>query len=286
MTPVRPPLAPPRSVSGRNVIRARLARPHRRRARRRVRRDRGASTGRAFRHTTLARWPTTPPSPTARVCRPRPSSASAETSRGKRVIELGGGSNAVSLARLGARVLVVEPSPEEVTRGRREAEAADVRIEFHESDLADLGFATSGSVDLVISTGSLGHVDDISRVFRQVHRVLRQRQPFVLSLPHPLTAALEGGEVVLRRPYGTPPARTVSAYFTALAAGQLRRRRAARAGARRGHGARRAPAASPQARGLVGRCSAAAVSREHRWWSEATRSRAQRSGERRRRVGV
>lgn len=135
---------------------------------------------------------------------------------GRRVIELGSGANAVALARLGARVIVVDPSADEVAGGRRAAEEADVRIEFHHGDLADLGFATSGSVDLVLSTGSLGYVDDISRVFRQVHRVLRQRQAFVLAVPHPLTAALEGGEVVLRRAYGTPPARTVSAYFTAL----------------------------------------------------------------------
>jgi SAM-dependent methyltransferase len=135
---------------------------------------------------------------------------------GRRVIELGGGSNAVALARGGARVIVVDPSADQVATGRREAEAADVRIEFHLGDLADLGFATSASVDLVLSTGALGHVDDVSRVFRQVHRVLKPGHPFVLAVPHPLTAALEGGEVVLRRAYGTPPARTVSAYFTAL----------------------------------------------------------------------
>ena len=135
---------------------------------------------------------------------------------GRRVIELGGGQNAVALAHQGARVMVVDPSAEQVAAGRQAAEAADVRIEFHQSDLADLGFATSGSVELVLSTTALGDVDDVSRVFRQVHRVLKPGQPFVVAVPHPLTAALEGGEVVLRRAYGTPPARTVSGYFTAL----------------------------------------------------------------------
>jgi len=135
---------------------------------------------------------------------------------GRRVIELGTGGNAIALARQGARVIVVDPSADKIAGGRSEAEAADVRIEFHEGDLADLGFATSGSVDLVLSTSGLNLVDDISRVFRQVHRVLKPGQPFVLAVPHPLTAALEGGEVVLRRAYGTPPGRTVSAYFTSL----------------------------------------------------------------------
>jgi SAM-dependent methyltransferase len=135
---------------------------------------------------------------------------------GKRVIELGGGGNAVALALLGARVLFVDTSPERVAETRRAAEEAGARIEFHQADLGDLGFATSGSVDVVLSTGALAAADDLGRVFRQVHRVLRPGQPLVLAVPHPLTAALEGGEVVLRHPYGAPPSRSVSNYFTTL----------------------------------------------------------------------
>ena len=89
-------------------------------------------------------------------------------------------------------------------------------MELHQADFADLGFETSASVDLVFSAFELAAVDDLPRVFRQVHRVLRPGAPLVFSVPHPIAAMLEGGEVVLRRPYWGTTARTVSALFTAL----------------------------------------------------------------------
>jgi SAM-dependent methyltransferase len=112
--------------------------------------------------------------------------------------------------------MVVDPSGERVAAARRDAERAEVRVEFHQADLADLGFATSASVDLVFSAGALGTVDDLPRVFRQVHRILKPGSPLVFSVPHPIAAMLEGGEVVLRKPYWATGARTISDLFTAL----------------------------------------------------------------------
>lgn len=136
----------------------------------------------------------------------------------KRIVELGlgPGANAVVFAGRGAKAMAVDPSAENVTAARREADAADVRVEFHQGELGDLGFATSASVDLVFSSGALGHVDDLSRVFRQVHRVLKPDATFVFSMPHPIAAMLEGGEVVLRKPYWATGTRTVSDVFMAL----------------------------------------------------------------------
>ena len=45
------------------------------------------------------------------------------------------------------------------------------------------------SVDLVLSAYALGFVEDLNRVFRQVHRVLKDGSPFVVSLPHPATTS-------------------------------------------------------------------------------------------------
>jgi len=137
---------------------------------------------------------------------------------GKRVIELGAGAsaNAAAFAALGAKAILVDPRPEAAAATRQAAEAAEVRVEIHQNDLADLGFATSGSVDLVVSAGSLTGVDDLARVFRQVHRVLRPNAPFVFSLPHPIAAMLEGGQLVIRKPYWAAGSRTVGALFTAL----------------------------------------------------------------------
>jgi SAM-dependent methyltransferase len=134
---------------------------------------------------------------------------------GRRVVELGGVHNAVAVASLGGHAIAVSPSADEIARGRELAERAEVRVEFHHADLADLGFATSASVDLVVSAGALGRVDDLARVVRQVHRILKPEMPFVFSVPHPVAGMLEGGEVVLRRAYGAD-GRTISAYYMAL----------------------------------------------------------------------
>jgi SAM-dependent methyltransferase len=138
--------------------------------------------------------------------------------QGRRVVELGAGpgSNAVEFAARGAKTMAVDPSAEHIAAARRAADAAEVHVEFHQADLADLGFATSASVDLAFSNGALGAVDDLPRVFRQVHRVLKPGSALVFSVPHPMASMLEGGEVVLRKPYWATAARTVSDVFTAL----------------------------------------------------------------------
>jgi SAM-dependent methyltransferase len=132
---------------------------------------------------------------------------------GKRVIELGGTANAIAFAERGARAMATA-SPAEVEEGRERTEQAAVRVEFHAGDMADLGFATSGSVDLFFSTALAG-VDDLARALRQAHRVLRPEAPLVFAVPHPMAAMLEGGEIVLRRGYGAG-ARTTSDYFMAV----------------------------------------------------------------------
>lgn len=137
--------------------------------------------------------------------------------QGKRVIELGAtGGAAVAFAARGAKAIAVDPDAAALDAARaRAAELSEpgeeLRVECHRGDLADLGFATSGSVDLVFSAVALGAVDDLARVLRQVHRVLKPGALFVFSVPHPMTAMLATGD--LR--YGED-GRTVSEIFMAL----------------------------------------------------------------------
>ena len=100
---------------------------------------------------------------------------------GKRALELGIATevNALALAGAGAKAMAVDPSAERIASGRTMAESEGVRIEFHQGDLGDLGFATSGSVDLVVAAGSLDGVDDLPRVLRQVHRILKPEHALV-----------------------------------------------------------------------------------------------------------
>jgi len=113
---------------------------------------------------------------------------------GRRVLELGcgDGSNAVALARQGARVIVVDSSAARLAVARANAEANDVRVEFHHADLADLAFVRADQIDVCLAVYSLTEVADVSRVFRQVERVLRTEAHFVISLPHPLEYMAEG----------------------------------------------------------------------------------------------
>jgi SAM-dependent methyltransferase len=109
---------------------------------------------------------------------------------GKRVIELGiaPSPNAILMAQQGAKAIALDPDPQAIAALRTAAERHEVRVECHQGDLADLGFATSGSVDLVVASHSLSGVDDLPRLLRQVHRVLKPGTPFVVAMPHPVTA--------------------------------------------------------------------------------------------------
>lgn len=140
--------------------------------------------------------------------------------KGKRLLELGCGAGgaAVAFARHGASVTAVDASTAALKAARTLAGQAEVRVEWHEGDLADLAFLRADSVDVVFSAHAIGEVDDIGRVFRQVHRVLRPHGAFVLSYDHPLalcvardasstsggvagTPELPLGNVELRRSY-------------------------------------------------------------------------------------
>lgn len=123
---------------------------------------------------------------------------------GKRVLELGIAStpNSIAVAVAGAKAIALDPSTERIARLRTAAEAAEVKVECHHGELADLGMATSGSIDLVIAAHSLSGVDDLPRLLRQVHRVLRVGAPFVVAMHHPVAAMFDGVDPTARRAYG------------------------------------------------------------------------------------
>jgi SAM-dependent methyltransferase len=107
--------------------------------------------------------------------------------QGKRVLELGcgGAQCSIAFAKQGAHAIGVDSSGEQLAFARRLCEREGVKVELHHGDLADLAFLRADSIDLVFSAGAFGFVEDLNRVFRQVHRVLRRGAPFIFSLPHP-----------------------------------------------------------------------------------------------------
>ena len=71
----------------------------------------------------------------------------------------------------------------------------EVRVEWHASDVADLAFLRADSIDLALAAGLLAEVDDVDRLFRQVHRVLRAGGAFVFSYDHPMALAVGRDDV-------------------------------------------------------------------------------------------
>jgi SAM-dependent methyltransferase len=160
---------------------------------------------------------------------------------GRRVLDLGcgAGSGAVALAKAGARVIAVDEDVANVGATRDLAQHEGVRIETHHGPLPELAFVRADTIDATVSVYGLAAADDLDRVFRQVHRVLKAERPFVFSLPHPAFTLLDpdGGAPVLRRswwdpspvawsvaPGGTEPdrPRTLSGLFAGLGRANFR----------------------------------------------------------------
>jgi SAM-dependent methyltransferase len=147
-----------------------------------------------------------------------------DISGGKRAIELGvsRNQNSLAFALAGAKAIAVDPSPDAIAGLRSAAAKAEVSVECHTGDLADLGFATSGSASLVVADHTIADVDDLGRLLRQVHRVLHASHPFVISVPHPFagvhTSDQYGSKV---HTYGTV-GRTVGDWFIHLSRANFR----------------------------------------------------------------
>lgn len=107
--------------------------------------------------------------------------------KGKRVLELGcgGAQCSIAMAKQGASAIAVDFSAEQLAFARRLCESEGVKVELRQGDLADLAFLRGDSIDLAFSAYAFDFVDDLGRVLRQVHRVLKVGAPLVFSLTHP-----------------------------------------------------------------------------------------------------
>ena len=207
-----------------------------------------------------------------RTSRPRPTSGSAATSTGSvsSTSGCGAGENAVAMARQGAHVIAIDASIAQLALGRKLADAAEVRVEWHECDAADLAFLRADSIDLALAAGCSARSKTSTACFRQVHRVLRPgrrvrvlatttRWRLAVGREDDEPGALPLGALEVRRSYfDTEPdrtithdderiqvwPRTIADVFAGAAPRRLPRRGAARAGAARS--ARSRPRRSPR----------------------------------------
>ncbi|MGH9039911.1 MAG: methyltransferase domain-containing protein, partial [Acidimicrobiia bacterium] len=86
-------------------------------------------------------------------------------------------------------------------------------------DLSELAFVPAESIDLVFSGATMDYIEDLGRVLRSVHRVLRPQGAFVFSLEHPIALCLEttgpGGPSLVRS-YSDPAPVKVERYGEAF----------------------------------------------------------------------
>jgi SAM-dependent methyltransferase len=127
--------------------------------------------------------------------------------RGKRVLDLGGGSGAtaIAFAQQGAIVIALDATDARLARARERAEEAEVKVEWRTGDLADLAFLRAESIDAAFSASSVAEVDDAPRLFRQVQRVLKPNAPFVFSYAHPMSLCIDAGGAVSRSYFDPGP---------------------------------------------------------------------------------
>ncbi len=135
---------------------------------------------------------------------------------GHRVLELGTGAgrSAIALARAGARVVAVDNDAGQITRARGNVETAGVHVELHHDDLAALAFLPADAFDAVLSIHALAAVEDLGRVFRQVHRVLKPDRPLVITLPHPIELMVDAESQRVVEAYGGSPSRGAGHHVT------------------------------------------------------------------------
>lgn len=108
--------------------------------------------------------------------------------RGKKVLCLAGagGLQAPVLACAGAKVTVLDLSEKMLDRDRAVAarEGLDIRIEH--GNMCDLSRFEDGSFDLVLNPPSLFYVPDVTPVFREVYRVLKNGGSFIMISMAPI----------------------------------------------------------------------------------------------------
>ncbi len=127
--------------------------------------------------------------------------------RAKRVLDLGCGSGAaaIAFARQGAIVIALDTNDARLAGARARAEQAEVKVEWRTGDLADLAFLRAESIDAAFCSSSVAEVEDASRLFRQVQRVLKPNGSFVFSYEHPMSLCLDAAGTVSRSYFDPGP---------------------------------------------------------------------------------
>jgi SAM-dependent methyltransferase len=102
----------------------------------------------------------------------------------------GGGQQSAAFGILGARVTVLDFSPEQLDRDRQAAAHYGLSPRLVEGDMRDLSSFADGAFDVVYHAHSINFVPSPDQVFREVARVLRIGGLYYLTCTNPFTQNL------------------------------------------------------------------------------------------------
>ncbi|WP_051538254.1 class I SAM-dependent methyltransferase [Butyrivibrio proteoclasticus] len=108
--------------------------------------------------------------------------------KGKRVLCLAGagGLQAPILACAGAKVTVIDISNKMLEKDREIAEREKLDIEIVKGNMCDLSMFADELFDLIVNPPSLMYIPDLSLVYKECYRVLKNGGQFIIMAPNPV----------------------------------------------------------------------------------------------------
>lgn len=108
--------------------------------------------------------------------------------KGKKVLCLAGagGLQAPLLACAGADVTVLDLSDKMLDKDRAIAKAENLHITIEKGNMCDLSRFADGTFDFILNPPSLMYVPDLTPVFQECYRALKEGGTFILMAPNPV----------------------------------------------------------------------------------------------------
>ena len=107
---------------------------------------------------------------------------------GKNILEIGcgGGQNAITLAKWGAKSVGLDISEEQIKLAKTLASEQSVEVSFHVGNMENMTMFSDESFDIVLSSCAIGYSEDYGQTFHEAFRVLRKGGLFVFCVVHPI----------------------------------------------------------------------------------------------------
>lgn len=137
--------------------------------------------------------------------------------KGKKVLELGcgGGQSSVAFAKKGAKVIGMDISKNQINFATKLAKKNKVYVDFRLGDFQNLSKIKPKSQDIVFSAWAFLYSPNISKLFKEVNRVLKKGGLFVFSQDHPFFYCFKNKKLEIKQSY-FKSGRVKDGYFIAF----------------------------------------------------------------------